>query len=68
MIDRDLSERVWTRSSYSQGNQECVEMAVESLHVLIRDSNWRRGSKLAFRRAAWCGFLAGLVYPGTDGS
>jgi hypothetical protein len=68
VIDRDLSERVWTRSSYSGDKQECVEMALEPGHVLIRDSNWGQGSKLAFRRAAWCGFLAGLVYPGTDGS
>lgn len=68
MVGRESSERVWVRSSYSDAKTECVEVLSGQEHVLVRDSNWRKDAVLTFRYGAWCGFLAGLVDPGTGGS
>ncbi|MFE7838554.1 DUF397 domain-containing protein [Streptomyces sp. NPDC057474] len=46
----------------------CVEASIRESHVLVRDSNLHQNAVLSFRHAAWCGFLAGLVDPGADGS
>ncbi|WP_308460833.1 DUF397 domain-containing protein [Streptomyces sp. Ru71] len=63
---------MWVRSSRSSGNGECVEAALGQGRVLVRDSKrsgcGEGGGLLAFRRAAWCGFLAWLGDPETGGS
>ncbi|MCC9706234.1 DUF397 domain-containing protein [Streptomyces sp. MNU76] len=46
----------------------CVEASFGESRVLVRDSNSRKNAVLSFRHTAWCGFLAGLVDPGADGS
>jgi hypothetical protein len=59
---------MWRKSSHSGGNADnCVEMAVEGAHVLVRDSKRREGPVLVFRGTAWCGLLAGLENPAADG-
>ncbi|WP_371581204.1 DUF397 domain-containing protein [Streptomyces sp. NBC_01314] len=68
MVGRDSPERLWRRSSYSSTQGECVEVLPERGRVLLRDSNWSQNSVLTFRYTAWCGFLAGLVDPGTGDS
>ena len=68
MIGRELSGPVWVKSSHSGDQGECVEVAHARERVLIRDSKWREEVVVTFRRAAWCGFLAGLVDPGAGGS
>nr|WP_149824188.1 DUF397 domain-containing protein [Streptomyces tailanensis] len=68
MVGRDVSERVWRKSSYSGGNTDtCVEVAVEGAHVLVRDSKRCEGPMLVFPAAAWCGLLAELENPAMDG-
>lgn len=68
MIGRDPTGRVWRKSSHSGGdNNDCVEVTVETAHVLVRDSKRRAGPVLVFRRAAWCGLLAGLENPAAGG-
>lgn len=68
MIGRDPTGRVWRKSSHSGGDEtDCVEVAVEKAQVLVRDSKRRAGPVLVFRRAAWCGLLAGLGNPAVDG-
>jgi hypothetical protein len=57
------SELAWFKSSYSGDKTECVELSVGRSRVLVRDSKRRQHDVLAFRHAAWCGFLAGLVNP-----
>lgn len=67
MVDRVTSGRVWWKSSHSGGdNTDCVEVALEGAHILVRDSKWRTGPVLVFRRTAWCGLLAGLEDPAVD--
>ncbi|MER6122619.1 DUF397 domain-containing protein [Streptomyces sp. NPDC001795] len=67
MIGRVSSAHVWWKSSYSGGDtNNCLEVAVEGAHVLVRDSKRRAGPVLVFRRAAWCGLLAGLENPAVD--
>ncbi|MFM9581859.1 MULTISPECIES: DUF397 domain-containing protein [Streptomyces] len=66
--DREFSARSWIRSSYSGDAGLCVEAAFGERRVLVRDSNSKKNAVLSFRHSAWCGFLAGLVDPGADGS
>ncbi|MFB6956509.1 DUF397 domain-containing protein [Streptomyces sp. NPDC056309] len=60
------------KSSYSGGDGECVEAALGEDRVLVRDSKRPEGDGdggvLAFRRTAWCGFVAGFVDPEAGGS
>lgn len=68
MLDRESSARSWIKSSHSGDTSMCVEASFGESRVLVRDSNSRKNAVLSFRHTAWCGFLAGLVDPGADGS
>ncbi|MFC4332432.1 DUF397 domain-containing protein [Streptomyces andamanensis] len=72
LAGREPTGRAWVRSSYSASGGECVEAAWEQGRVLVGDSkrpvDGASGPVLAFRRTAWCGFLAGLVNPEAGGS
>ncbi|MFB7182748.1 DUF397 domain-containing protein [Streptomyces sp. NPDC056257] len=50
----------WIKSSYSQGQGECVEVAIKPGEVLARDSKNPNGPTLGFTPAGWDGFLRGL--------
>ncbi|MCZ9340008.1 DUF397 domain-containing protein, partial [Streptomyces sp. TRM76130] len=58
----------WRTSSYSGGNNECVEVA-PGLGVLVpvRDSKWPVGPALAFSGGAWAAFVGGLRGAGRGG-
>ncbi|WP_329499353.1 DUF397 domain-containing protein [Kitasatospora herbaricolor] len=48
----------WNKSSYSGGEGgECVEVAVGSGAVHVRDSKDRQGPQFSFGRAEWAAFL-----------
>ncbi|WP_307835153.1 DUF397 domain-containing protein [Streptomyces adelaidensis] len=68
VFDRVSVPRTWFKSSYSGETSLCVEASFGERQVLVRDSNSKKNAVLAFRHAAWCGFLAGLVDPGAGGS
>ncbi len=61
----DLSRANWCKSSHSGGNGgQCVEVARNLPGVVVvRDSKARQAGTLAFSRAAWAGFVAGLKEP-----
>jgi hypothetical protein len=52
----------WRKSSYSNtnGDGECVEVALHSRFAGVRDSKDTAGPSLAFTPAAWRCFLRGL--------
>ncbi|MFI2642737.1 DUF397 domain-containing protein [Streptomyces sp. NPDC018610] len=55
----DASEPAWSKSSYSDGpdGNSCVEVAMASRTVHVRDSKHTEGPRLALTPAAWADFL-----------
>jgi hypothetical protein len=51
----------WHKSSYSGGNNECVEVREHSIGADVRDSQNRLCGQLAFTSAAWGVFLVSLA-------
>ncbi|MGA5602347.1 DUF397 domain-containing protein [Streptomyces griseoincarnatus] len=50
---------VWFKSTYSgSGGGDCVEVAINSGTVHVRDSKDSMGQQLTFTGPAWKGFLA----------
>ncbi|MFI0236883.1 DUF397 domain-containing protein [Streptomyces sp. NPDC016845] len=57
----DLAGARWRRSSYSGGNNECVELAQDVPALApVRDSKNPAGPVIPFGRAAWRMFVAHL--------
>lgn len=50
----------WRSSTYSGGNNECVEVTDNLPTVPVRDSKHPTGPVLEFSRAAWQAFVAHL--------
>jgi hypothetical protein len=58
----DLSGARWRTSTYSGGNNECVQIADNIPHLIpIRDSKHPAGPVLTFPRAAWQSFVTQLA-------
>ncbi|MCG3043031.1 DUF397 domain-containing protein [Streptomyces fenghuangensis] len=54
----NTTELVWFKSSYSgTGGDNCVEVAIRSETVLVRDSKDVRRQPLSVSPAAWADFL-----------
>lgn len=51
---------VWVKSSYSQAQGECVEVAFRAHMIAARDSKNPDGPRLEFPRQSWTDFLDGL--------
>ncbi|MFE5288034.1 DUF397 domain-containing protein [Nocardia sp. NPDC056611] len=60
-MNDELAQAKWFTSSFSQGGQECVEVAfVEQGHVAVRDSKDRTGPAFVFTPAEWDAFTGGV--------
>ncbi|MDH6579822.1 DUF397 domain-containing protein [Kitasatospora sp. MAP5-34] len=57
----DTCEAVWRKSTYSNGQGECIE-AADGLTAIVpvRDSKDPDGPALVFPAAAWSAFVAGV--------
>lgn len=53
----DLTQAVWRKSSRSNGQADCVEVAFPPAAVAVRDSKNTQGSVLAFPASGWARFL-----------
>lgn len=63
MIEVDLSDATWFKSSYSPTQDECVEVALLAEGAGVRDTKDRDGGTLTFTAAAWSSFLSALRRP-----
>ncbi|WP_033429494.1 DUF397 domain-containing protein [Saccharothrix syringae] len=57
----DARNRQWKKSSFSEGGGECVEVAMVSGGVLVRDSKNPNGPELWFTSLEWIAFLYGVL-------
>ncbi|MGW0245077.1 DUF397 domain-containing protein [Nocardia goodfellowii] len=61
MTDDLLSGAVWNKSSYSGGNDNCVEVAdLPGGRKGVRDSKNPNGPTLVFTAGEWTAFLNGV--------
>lgn len=56
----DLSDAEWRKSTRSNGEGNCIEVARVGEKFAARDSWDRSGPVLFFSREAWCGFIAAV--------
>ncbi|MFB4196757.1 DUF397 domain-containing protein [Streptomyces carpaticus] len=55
-------KQTWRKSSYSGGNNECLEIADDAPgHIPVRDSKRPAGPVLVFPRGAWQAFVRALA-------
>jgi hypothetical protein len=61
MTDFHLSGARWRKSSHSQQNGNCLEVApVAPSRIALRDSKNPDGPKLVFSTADWAAFISGI--------
>ena len=68
MSTPECSCTVWRKSSRSNGERDCVEVAAVPGSVGVRDSKDRSGPALAFPPSAWRVFVGDVQLDGFDHS
>ena len=58
----------WRKSSYSGGDNNCVEVGATGAVIAVRDSKHRRGDALSFSAAAWQAFTGSISRPSVRNS
>ena len=53
----------WRKSSYSGGDNNCVEVGTAGAGVAVRDTKERPGRGLHFSTSAWQAFTEGICRP-----
>jgi hypothetical protein len=60
MSEIDLGGAVWSKSTRSSGNSQCVEVATLHSTTAVRDSKDPAGPALTFTPTQWAAFTAGI--------
>ena len=60
MNTHSLSCAHWRKSTYSNGQASCVEVAIAEQLVAVRDTKDRSGPALVFSTQQWRAFTSGL--------
>jgi hypothetical protein len=63
MVEAGTAGIWWRKSSYSGGDNNCVEVGTAGSGVAVRDSKHPRGAPLSFSAAAWQAFTGSLCRP-----
>jgi hypothetical protein len=61
MSRNDLSDARWRKSSYSDGQANCVEVVAGNQSVAVRDSKSADGPGLTFTPDAWQQFIGRVM-------
>jgi hypothetical protein len=61
MITEHFPTLNWHKSSYSNSNGQCVEVASTGSGIAVRDSKNPGGPVLAFGAGEWRAFVAGIT-------
>ncbi|HJD80525.1 DUF397 domain-containing protein [Kitasatospora aureofaciens] len=59
-MNQELQIANWRKSTYSNGQGDCVEFGQLVNAVAVRDSKDRHGPALSFTSEAWQSFIAGI--------
>lgn len=60
MTASSIPATAWRKSTYSNADGNCVEIAIRPSVVAVRDSKHRTGPVLTFTAAEWQEFLRGV--------
>lgn len=63
MVEAGTAGIGWRKSSYSGGDNNCVEVGTISARVAVRDSQHPGGGALSFSAGAWESFTERLYRP-----
>ena len=63
MVEAGTAGIWWRKSSYSGGDNNCVEVGTTGAGVAVRDSKNLRGDALDFGADAWQAFTGSLCRP-----
>lgn len=64
MTGANLETTTWRTSSASGTTGECVEVAISTDVILVRDSKNRTGPMLIFPKGAWLRFISDVCREG----
>ena len=56
----------WRKSTFSDGSNNCVELADSGSAILVRDSKHPTGGHLSFTRSELAAFIAGIKHGDLD--
>ena len=63
MVEAGIAGTWWRKSSYSGGDNNCVEVGTTGAGVAVRDTRNRPGGTLHFGAGAWQAFTGSICRP-----